>query len=168
MKKNLSIILSLTLLLSMSVTAFAESTTSGEQKISVDIPTPCYDYTLHIPADCKIDYNKTEPQSIGTFTVTSDYWDNILADYKSVYVEYEFNNYMTTADGSDKLYCYIGNINDANLFDPMVSGEGWSFKHDGGDVGGFSTMYLKVPDWSIAKPGASYSMKITYTSWLLP
>lgn len=168
MKKILSIILSLTLLLSMSVTAFAESTTSGEQTVSVSVPTPCYDYTLHIPVDCTIKYNETDPQYIGAVTVTSDYWTNILADYKSVYVKYEFDGALKTADGSDKLYYQIGDLVDPNHFDLKISGHGWEFKQDGVSVDGESAMYMRVPNWSEAKPGASYSTKITFTSWLLP
>lgn len=167
MKKSLSIILSLALMLSMSVTTFAENVTSGTQTVSVDVPTPCYDYTVHIPADCSIEYGNTELQSIGTVTVTSDYWANILTDYKSVVVMYEFEYYMTTVDG-DRLPCMIGEIDNNGLFNPMISREQWEFKQDGGAVDSRGSVYIEVPDWSKAEPGKSYSITITYTSRLLP
>lgn len=170
MKKILSIILSLTLLMGMSVTAFAESTTSGSQTVSVDISTPCYDYTLHIPADCKIDYDKTEPQSIGSVTVTSDYWDNITTDYHGVLVNIKYNSYLSDDEGN-KIYFLLGNYDNLNIFSPKMGEDlGWfiEYKGDGVGVDGYEgNLYMEVFDWSNAQPGKSYSVTITYTSELL-
>lgn len=167
MKKILSIILSLTLLMSMSVTAFAENVTSGSQTVSVSVPTPCYDYTLHIPTVNKIEYNVTEPQYIGTVTVTSDYWDNITTDYLGVLVECSSNEYLSNKNGTEQIYCMIGNVGPNSIFEPFPSNQfTWGFKADGAEQSGLSKMYMKVHDWSNAKPGESYSVTITYTSWL--
>lgn len=163
MKKILSIILALTLLLSMSVTVFAEATSEGTQTVSVDVPLPCYDYTVTIPASCSIEYGNTERQSIGAVTVTSDYWDNIYADYDGVRVEAAHSNYLTNANG-DRIF--VGVLREE-------AGGGWH-PSDGENhmrldflQGNSSTnLAVEVPNWSSAKAGETYSMTLTYTSFL--
>lgn len=169
MKKILSIMLSLTLLLSMSVTAFAENVTSGSQTVSVNVPTPCYDYTLHIPADCEIKYNVTDLQSIGTVTVTSDYWGNITTDYWGVLVYVQYGDFLSNDKGDSKIFCGIGTYDGNGNFNPEDGdGSGWAigYKEDGAGVDGRGKLYMEVPNWSNAQPGESYSVTITYTSEL--
>lgn len=168
MKKILSIILALTLLLSMSVTAFAKE--EGTQTVSVGVPTPCYDYTVHIPASCTIEYNNTEPQSIGSVTVTSDHWKNITTDYFGVRVWLKHNNYLSNADEDSKIACGIGYYDALNNFMPQDgTGLGWELGYieDGADVDGRGNLFIEVFDWSNAQPGESYSVTITYTSELI-
>lgn len=165
MKKFLSIILLLTLLLSMSVTAFA--TDEGSTTVSVDVPAPKYDYKVHIPADCKIEYGNTEPQYIGTVEVTSDYWDNITTTYLGVLVECRSDEYLSNKNGADSIFCAIGTIDSQSIFDPFPSNQtAWGFKADGAEPAGLSNLYIEVPSWSKAKAGESYSVTITYTSKL--
>ena len=67
MKKVFAIILTLVLLMSLSVTAFAANTTGGEADITTSIaPT----YTVTIPADVNVQFNATET-AFGTIEVTA-------------------------------------------------------------------------------------------------
>ena len=57
MKKVFAVILTVALLMSISVTAFAANTTGGEADITTSIdPT----YTVTIPADVNVQFNATE------------------------------------------------------------------------------------------------------------
>ena len=67
MKKVFAVILTLCLLASMSVTAFAANTTGGKADITTSIePT----YTVTIPADVNVQFNATET-AFGTIEVTT-------------------------------------------------------------------------------------------------
>ena len=74
MKKFLSLILALAMVACMSVTAFAADNHSGTQTVTTSKAAP--NYTLTIPADTSIPWGKTDPHSLGDFTVTVDSdWD---------------------------------------------------------------------------------------------
>lgn len=165
MKKILSIILSLTLLLSMSVTVFAEATSEGTQTVSVEVPTPCYDYTVTIPASCSIEYGNTERQSIGAVTVTSDYWDNIYADYNSVMVEVAHSNYLTNADG-DRIFVGVLRETTEGMWHPN-DGETQPMRIEFRQGNSSKNLAVQIPNWSSAKAGETYSLTLTYTSFLL-
>ena len=67
MKKLFAVILTVCLLASISVTAFAVNTTGGEADITTSIaPT----YTVTIPADVNVQFNATET-AFGTIEVTA-------------------------------------------------------------------------------------------------
>ena len=67
MKKLFALILTVCLLATMSVTAFAANTTGGEADITTSIaPT----YTVTIPADVNVAFNATET-AFGTIEVTA-------------------------------------------------------------------------------------------------
>ena len=67
MKKVFAIVLTFALLMSLSVTAFAENTTGGDADITTSIaPT----YTVTIPADVNVQFNATET-AFGTIEVTA-------------------------------------------------------------------------------------------------
>ena len=67
MKKLFAVILTVALLMSLSVTAFAANTTGGEANITTSIaPT----YTVTIPADVNVQFNATET-AFGTIEVTA-------------------------------------------------------------------------------------------------
>lgn len=163
MKKILSIILSLTLLLSMSVTVFAEATSEGTQTVSVEVPTPCYDYTVTIPASCSIEYGNTERQSIGAVTVTSDYWDNIYADYDGVRVEAAHSSHLTNAAGDRIFVCVMYEEGEGMWNACLVEYPMWIDFLQGNSS---KNMAVQVNDWSSAKAGETYSLTITYTSFL--
>lgn len=164
MKKILSIILALTLLLSMSVTVFAEATSEGTQTVSVDVPLPCYDYTVTIPASCSIEYGNTERQSIGAVTVTSDYWDNIYADYDGVRVEAAHSNDLTNANG-DRISVGVLREEAGGSWHPN-DGESYPMRLDFLQGNSSTNLAVQVRNWSSAKAGETYSMTLTYTSFL--
>ena len=67
MKKLFAVILTVALLMSLSVIAFAANTTSGDADITTSIaPT----YTVTIPADVNVAFNATET-AFGTIEVTA-------------------------------------------------------------------------------------------------
>ena len=67
MKKVFAVILTVALMATMSVTAFAANTTGGEADITTSIaPT----YTVTIPADVNVAFNATET-AFGTIEVTA-------------------------------------------------------------------------------------------------
>ena len=149
MKKLLSVILSVVLLMSLSVTAFAEETA---QRVSVRIP--CYDYTVTMPADCSLTYGNTDWQHIGDITVESENWADInSAPYDGIEVYWSRNDTFLINENGETI-----------SFDDelMYGGRLW----DTGGVGLTSNdtvgFYLKVPDWSRAVIGTTYSTTITY------
>ena len=155
MKKFLSVILSVALLMCMSVTAFAEEPNVREQTVSVDIPSPSYDYTVTMPADCSLTYGVTDWQHIGDVTVTSENWDNINSapyDGIQVYWDINFDDHLVNKDG------------DTIRFDDELKYQGQMC-----DIGGLTLtsndtvgFYLRVPDWSGAVGGTTYTKTITY------
>lgn len=68
MKKLIAMILGLVLILSMSTTAFAAGDQTGSTTITAEVPEPTY--TIVIPADMTLEFNNTEKQTIGYFTVS--------------------------------------------------------------------------------------------------
>lgn len=164
MKKFLAIILALTLVLSMSVTVFAEQTSEGTQTVSDDVPTPCYDYTVSIPASCSIEYGNTGRQSIGAVTVTSDYWDNIYADYDGVRVEVAHSNYLKNASG-DSIFVGVLQQNSDGTWHPN-DGNNHPMRIDFRQGNGSQNLGVEIPNWSSAKAGETYSLTLTYTSYL--
>lgn len=151
MKKFLSIILSLTLLLSMNVTAFAE-----EQVVSVSIPD--YNYTMTIPADCTIEYKNTDFQSIGDVTFTSTDWDAFVDGHKAAYLVASSNGQLTNENRS--VIRYEFGQYDANLNE--IISKDFSCQSDI-----TRTFVIKVSDWSRAEPGTTYTTTITYTASLM-
>ena len=155
MKKVLSVILSVALLMCMSVTAFAVEPNVHEQTVSVNIPLSTYDYTVTMPADCSLTYGNTDWQHIGDVTVTSENWDNInSAPYDGIEVYWDINSddHLVNKDGDtirfdDKLE-YQGQMRDAG-----------AVRLTSDDTVGF---YLRVPDWSSAVEGTIYKKAITY------
>ena len=154
MKKVLSVILSVALLMCMSVTAFAVEPNVHEQTVSVDIPLP-YDYTVTMPADCSLTYGNTDWQHIGDVTVTSENWDNInSAPYDGIDVSWYINldNHLVNENGDT-----IQFDRELKWNGQMISAGGVTLTHD--DTVGF---YLKVADWSGAAVGTTYTKTITY------
>ena len=159
MKKILSIILSITLLMSMSVMVFAADEKIKQQIVSVKIPIPEYDYTVTIPTNCSLTYGNTDWQFIGGTTVTSENWDNINSAYDGVNVEWDIRPDWNTLENSNgDSINFIHNVKyhhdpDQGFFN--VGGirfrENMTIDH-----------YMKVEDWSGAVEGTTYSKTITY------
>ena len=117
MKKLFAIVLTLALLMSLSVTAFAANTTGGDADITTSIaPT----YTVTIPAT--VELNKVEDN--GTVTYENDYTLTAEAgvrlkknEYIEVTVLSDFE--MTTQEGATLAYTITKD--DAALVDSIVA-----------------------------------------------
>ena len=155
MKKVLSVILSVALLMCMSVTAFAVEPNVHEQTVSVDIPLP-YDYTVTMPADCSLTYGNTDWQHIGDVTVTSENWDNINNSdpYDGIQVGWSWNNDSNLKNANGDSISFNRALERDGK---MVNTGGVILTSD--DTVGF---YLRVPDWSGAVEGTTYTKTITY------
>ncbi|MGM9603210.1 MAG: hypothetical protein ACI3W5_16690 [Faecousia sp.] len=155
MKKFLSVILSVALLMCMSVTAFAVEPNVHEQTVSVDIPLS-YDYTVTMPANCSLTYGKTGWQHIGNVTVTSENWDNINNSdpYDGIYVGWSWNNDSNLKNANGDSISFNRAL---EWDDQMINTGGVTLTSN--DTVGF---YLMVPDWSGAVGGTTYTKTITY------
>ena len=161
MKKVLSVILSVALLMCMSVTAFAVEPNVHEQTVSVNIPLSTYDYTVTMPADCSLTYGNTDWQHIGDVTVTSENWDNINNSdpYDGIQVGWSWNNDSNLKNANGDSISFNRALERDGK---MVNTGGVILTSD--DTVGF---YLMVPDWSGAVEGTTYTKTITYRVQLL-
>lgn len=159
MKKTLSFILALAMILCMSVTAFAaEGEQTGSTTIQATVPAPSY--TIHVPATVNLEYDNTEVQEVGAPYVTDA--KNIPADYAiSYYVKPK--DFKDLSDGS-------GNSIETELWAKLNEGAWEStssyttwgnvlYRQFTGDYPSYYTFGIKVPSWEGAAPG-------TYTTSL--
>lgn len=152
MKKIISIILALTLLMSLSVTALAE-----QQVVSVSIPD--YEYTVTIPADCTIEYNNTGIQSIGKVYVTSTDWSVFRPNRKAVEVGLASTRGDLTNENGRRIPYRVGGKHP--MEDSLTSGL-FSCQFDTEEE-----YFIQISDWSNAEPGTTYSTTITYNISLM-
>ena len=150
MKKFLSIILSFTLLMSISITAFAEN-----QVVTVSIPD--LDYTMTIPANCTIEYKNTDAQIIGDVTFTSTDWQVFKDSGMAAHCRVSSNGQLTNDNGHIINYEY-------GLYDSRFEQIMESVKSITVQGNSSSAIAIKVSDWSGAKPGTTYTTTITYTA----
>ena len=165
MKKFLSLILALAMVACMSVTAFADDSTTV---LTVEVPAPTY--TLHIPANTPLEYGKTKKQQVtGTL-----YVENVQNASKVSFLA-PYTDLVNTADSSDKIPMKLWAKMDfedteTHIVDPAtgkVSGEIWEMYDVSwvGDEYELMTFYAQVDDWSGATPGATYQSVITFQVW---
>ena len=165
MKKFLSLILALAMVACMSVTAFADDSTTV---LTVEVPAPTY--TLHIPANTPLEYGKTEKQQVtGTL-----YVENVQNASKVSFLA-PFTDLVNTANSSDKIPMKLwirqgSELNPTQSVDSAgtVDGDTWSI-YDViwglGDEHIEMTFYAQVDNWSGATPGATYQSVITFQVW---
>ena len=102
MKKLFAILLTVAMLATMSITAFAENTTGGSTEVSFNVdPT----YTVTIPAT--VELNKVDTEGVVTYendyTITADAGVRLKKnEYIEVTVASDFE--MTTAEGATLAY----------------------------------------------------------------
>ena len=117
MKKLFALILTVCLLASMSVTAFAANTTSGSTEVSFNVdPT----YTVIIPAT--VELNKVETE--GVVTYENDYTLTAVAGLRlkkgeTIVITVESDYEMTTSEGAALAYTITKD--DADLVDSIVA-----------------------------------------------
>ena len=146
MKKLFALILTVCLLATMSVTAFAANTTGGSTTITIDIaPT----YTVTIPADVNVQFNATET-AFGAIEVTASQ----IHPNKCIKVE-------LTSDGK------LENSIDATKVIPysIKDSQGAAFTSATYLTEGDKTelsIHITADDWNAAYAG-EYSDTVTFT-----
>ena len=175
MKKYLTLVLALIMVMSLSVTAFAEGEQSGTTTLTANIPNAAEpSYTIHIPADMTLEYGNTGKQLIGNVYVT----DVANCDQVCAYAPY--TDLVNTSDSTDiiplTLYSQSAYF---DYFDEIKPSDGFSVEYGvtpvcaydryfaglyGYDANGYCTtpFYVEVSDWSGATPGATYKAVITF------
>ena len=146
MKKIFALILTVCLLASMSVTAFAANTTGGKADITTSIaPT----YTVTIPADVNVQFNATET-AFGTIEVTAS---QIHPD-KCIKVALTTDNELNNAIDNTKVIPYA-----------IKDSEGAAFTSATYLTEGDKTelsIHITANDWNAAYAG-EYSDTVTFT-----
>ena len=146
MKKVFAVILTVALMATMSVTAFAENTTGGDADITTSIdPT----YTVTIPADVNVTFNATET-AFGTIEVTAS---QIHPD-KCIKVALTTDNELNNAIDNTKVIPYA-----------IKDSEGTEFTSATYLTEGDKTelsIYITANDWNAAYAG-DYSDTVTFT-----
>ena len=146
MKKLFALILTVAMLSSLSVTAFAENTTGGDADITTSIaPT----YTVTIPADVNVAFNATET-AFGTVEVTAS---QIHPD-KCIKVALATDNELNNAIDNTKVIPYA-----------IKDSEGAEFTSATYLTEGDKTelsIHITSNDWNAAYAG-EYSDTVTFT-----
>ena len=146
MKKLFALILTVALLLSLSVTAFAANTTGGKADITTSIdPT----YTVTIPADVNVAFNATET-AFGTIEVAAS---QIHPD-KCIKVALTTDNELNNAIDNTKVIPYaIKDSTGAAFTSATYLTEG-----DKTEL----SIHITADDWNAAYAG-DYSDTVTFT-----
>lgn len=171
MKKALSLVLAVVLMLSMATVASAENTTT------LTTTVPAATYTLNIPADQEIEYGANSPK-IGSVTVTNATgfakgknlkvavtYDSFKSDGISTTIPFElsfsgtYNSGGSYGEADDLILTNGGTLTFFGLEDTTVN----KFPRSGGAE--YTGMYINIDseDWGKAL-GGDYSATITFTA----
>ena len=146
MKKLFALILTVSLLASMSVTAFAANTAGGKADITTSIaPT----YTVTIPADVNVAFNATETD-FGTIEVTAS---QIHPD-KCIKVALTTDGELNNAIDNTKVIPYEIQDSEGNAFTSAT----YLTEGDKTEL----SIHITTNDWNAAYAG-DYSDTVTFT-----
>ena len=170
MKKFLSLILALVMVMSLSVTAFAEGEQSDTTTLTAEIPNAAEpSYTIHIPANMKLEYGNTGKQTIGNVYVTD------VTGCDEVSVDIPYTDLVNTSDSTDTvpltLYLSERELKKSGTTVAGNSSTGLYDKNEAGwyqyDLNGYATASCSaiVSDWSGATAGATYQAVLTFDFW---
>ena len=181
MKKLLAILLALTLLLSLGVTAFADTYEEGTTSIqehtqTITVNAPALTWTLEIPADLVIEFGNTDQIEMGYLKISDVSWPTLPAS-NFIFVNMSYARELTNAKKNSAIFfdlrCQYHIQTPSTQGEEMLS----SFEHPGDDgnppVTYHSTteyrwadMYIQISEdsWQVAIPGENYTGTITYSS----
>ena len=146
MKKVLTFALIVTLVMSLSVTAFAANTTGGEADITTSIePT----YTVTIPANTNVNFNATET-AFGTIEVVAS---QIHPD-KQIRVTLTTDGELNNAIDATKVIPYVIKDADGKAFTTAT----YLTEGDKTEL----SIHITADDWNAAYAG-EYSDTVTFT-----
>ena len=146
MKKLFAVILTVALLMSLSVTAFAANTTGGEADITTSIaPT----YTVTSPADVNVVFNATET-AFGTIEVTASQ----LHPNKCIKVELTSDGKLENSIDATKVIPYAIKDNTGAAFTSAT----YLTEGDKTEL----SIHITSDDWNAAYAG-DYSDTVTFT-----
>ena len=182
MKKLLALLCALTLLLSVGVTAFADTYEEGtnsmqEHTQTITVNAPALTWTLEIPANLEIKFGNTDLIEMGNLKLSDVSWPTLPADnfiYVTVYYDRpQLSNSTNSSTIAYQLSCrhHVPNPNAPS--DEMISSQTspWA---DGTPPAYYqssthfrwSVMYIQISErnWQAAVPGEKYTGTITYSS----
>ena len=146
MKKLFALILTVCLLATMSVTAFAANTTGGDADITTSIaPT----YTVTIPADVNVQFNATET-AFGAIEVEAS---QIHPD-KCIKVSLTTDNELNNAIDNTKVIPYVIKDSEGTAFTSAT----YLTEGDKTEL----SIHITANDWNAAYAG-EYSDTVTFT-----
>lgn len=175
MRRILTILLTVVILFSLTITAYAE--TEGSMTITTTVVSNPPTWSLSIPADIDIPYKQVRTNNFGTVQITKlsnpdkhDGWVDIFISYGELnsFANGTARSMPLTISGSFETY---GSCN-------WKSGEKFLFKDGGGSTvydhaATFGSTDNSIPiklsayiseyDWEHAKPG-TYSTTLTFTT----
>lgn len=175
MKKIISTILSITLLMCMSVTAFAAD---NEQTITVDIPDR--DYTMTIPATTEIQYDSKDVVVLkNELKITSKNPTLLFSNNHYVQVDIKYTELYHKDNNKYTLplsILYAKPANETNIQDGYDADYTWEELTSGKSIifdanGDFywengHRLGAKVTSWDNAEPG-EYQATVTYTATIM-
>lgn len=180
MKKLLAFLLALTLLLSVGVTAFADTYEEGTNSIqehtqTITVNAPALTWTLEIPANLEIEFGNTDLIKMGNLKISDVSWPTLPGE-NFIYA-YARNTAFLISKTSSSLINYTLSCQYHSQTEE-TNGEVVSpFQRPGADenppatyhsstVYRWADMYIQISevDWSAAVPGETYEGTITYIS----
>lgn len=181
MKKLLAFLLALTLLLSLGVTAFADTVTFTDQigqeehTQTITVNAPALTWTLEIPADLEIEFGNTDLIEMGNLKISDVSWATLPANYfiyATMHLRNELSNSTDSSTIAYDLSCrhHIPNPNAPG--DEMISsqtspwGDTPPAYYQSSTHFRWSVMYIQISkqSWQAAVPGEKYTGTINYSS----
>jgi len=167
MKKFLSLVLALVMVMILSVTAFAEGEQSGTTTLTAEIPNAAEpSFTLHIPANTTLTYGNTDWQQLSGVLDATD-----IQNANWIRCTISFTDLINTSDPSDSIALNAfkqtyEEVNTGNTGDGMFpSGATLTLYSASWNYDYTYSLYAMVEDWSGATPGATYQSVITFHVW---
>ena len=179
MKKLLAFLLALTLLLSVGITAFADTYEEGtnsmqEHTQTITVNAPALTWTLEIPASLEIKFGNTDLIEMGNLKISDVSWATLPAN-NFIYVTMAYNRQLSSTTSSSTiaydLLCQVHDWNNSNV--EMIG----SYSEPGADkrpvayyhssvYKRWSEMYIQISvrNWQTIVPSETYQGTITYSS----